>query len=99
MSVDQRIGEAAIDARAAGWAFALPVALFLLVLWALHAREPARDHSGRLGSAGPLAALLVLATPFTPEPVLLTGVILTLLLATKLGARRLQRAPEPHPAA
>ncbi len=39
VSVDQRIGEAAIDARAAGWAFALPVALFLLVLWALHARD------------------------------------------------------------
>src|SRR5205807_9738475 len=55
---------------ATGYAVALPVAVYLLSVWALHV-GPGRHAAGRV--AVPLAAALVLATPFTPSPVQVTA--------------------------
>jgi low temperature requirement protein LtrA len=83
VALDHDIGKAAITDRTAGAAVAIPVALYLGSLWLLHGRG--------LGSAvrvsGPVSIGLVLLTPFTPQPVMLTGVILVLLLAVKLRAQ------------
>ncbi|NLU68086.1 low temperature requirement protein A [Streptomyces sp. HNM0574] len=58
----------------------VPTAVFLLTLWLLHLRP----HTGTplRGAVFPLSALLVLATTFTPEPLLLTGILTTLTVIT-----------------
>lgn len=74
---------AEIGRVAAGAAVAVPVAVYLLVLWLLH-RRPGMPGTWMT----PLGALFVLATPWTPHPVLATGLLLAGLLATKLTLRR-----------
>jgi hypothetical protein len=69
-------------------ALALPVAVYLLALWFLH-HKPGADE---LPMLGPLAAALILLTPFTSQPVVLTGVILVSLLAFKLMRQRKRTA-------
>jgi low temperature requirement protein LtrA len=79
VSVDQATHHAEIGTTAAGAAVAIPVAAFLLALWFLH------DHPeyGRTRALGPIAAALVLLTPFTGHAVPLTGAILATLVAVK----------------
>src|SRR5215212_3607122 len=80
VNVDYLTDHAEIGARAAAAAFTVPVALFLVAVWALQVRP---HHLGRWPSAlVPAAAVLVLASTFTAEPVLLTG----LLVAAMIGA-------------
>ena len=80
VALDQDIGKAAISDRAAGAAVAIPAALYLSSLWLLHWQE---DHRP-VRFITPSAIGLILLTPLTGQPVLLTGLILALLLATKL---------------
>ena len=61
--------------RTAGAAVAIPVAVYVLCVSVLHDRP---EHRWRR-LYGPAAALLVLLTPFTPQPALLTGLVLALL--------------------
>jgi hypothetical protein len=56
------------------------VAVFLLCLWFLHYR-PAYHQTRWLA---PIAAVLILLTPWTGQAVPLTGTILTLLVGAKL---------------
>ena len=84
VAVDRVGGHAAIGPVAAGMAVAIPVALFLLCLWTLNDRP----EYARTRALGPITAVLVLATPLTPEPVLWTGVTLAGLVAVKLLMRR-----------
>jgi low temperature requirement protein LtrA len=80
VNVDFLTGHAEVGARVAAAAFTVPVALFLAAVWALQVRP---HHLGRWPSAlVPAAAVLVLASTFTAEPVLLTG----LLVAAMIGA-------------
>jgi low temperature requirement protein LtrA len=72
---------AGISDAAAGGAVAVPVAIYLLCLWLLHARS---DPPGAARIAVPLAAAGVLLTPFTPEPVLATGLLVAALTAFKV---------------
>ena len=78
----------------AGMSVAAPVAIYLVTLWVLHEllhpEAPTR-------AVGPLAALLVLATPFSGHTVLLTGSILSLLLAAKLVGVHRARLPAATP--
>jgi len=80
-SVDQATAHAAISARAAGWAVAIPVALYVGGLWLLH--RPA--GSVAYNSLAPIALVLLMAAPFTPQPVLAIGVTLVALLVGKLS--------------
>jgi low temperature requirement protein LtrA len=84
VNVDQVTGHAAIGARGAAAAFTIPVTLFLLSLWALQVRP---HHLGRWHTAlVPTAALLVLAATLTPEPVLVTGLLVAALVAASVAA-------------
>jgi hypothetical protein len=80
VNVDFLTHHAEVGARVAAAAFTVPVALFLAAVWALQVRP---HHLGGWPSAlVPTAAVLVLASTFTAEPVLLTG----LLVAAMIGA-------------
>ncbi len=87
VAVDQATNHAKISAVAAGTAVAIPVAVYLLCLWFLHDRPEYR----RSRLLGPLAAVLVLLTPFTGHAVPLTGAILASLVGIKLVMRRDER--------
>ncbi len=84
VAVDQASGHAEIGVRQAGAAVAVPVATYIVCLWFLHDRPEYRQTR----VFGPVAAGLVLLTPFAPAPVLLTGVILATMLAITLVMRR-----------
>ncbi len=79
-AVDVVTHEGHATMRMAGAAVAIPVAVYVLCLWTLHYRPEFR----RTRLFGPLAAALVLLTPFTPQPVLFTGLVLALLIAVKV---------------
>jgi low temperature requirement protein LtrA len=85
VAVDQAAHHATIGPVAAGAAVAIPVVLFLMCLWVLH------DQTRLLG---PVAAVLVLLTPFTGHAVPLTGVI----LAGLVGVKRAILGPRSHSA-
>jgi hypothetical protein len=65
---------------------AIPAALYVLSLWVLHERP--RAASLAEASLAPLTVLLVLLTPLSGQPVLLTGLLLSALLAIKLVGRQ-----------
>ncbi|MDF2745471.1 MAG: low temperature requirement protein, partial [Actinomycetia bacterium] len=82
VNVDSLTHHAAIGPRAAAAAFTIPVALFLVAVWALQLRP---HHLGRWQSAlVPGTALLVLATTLTAEPILLTGLLVAAMIAVTL---------------
>jgi len=82
VNVDAVTHHAAIGPRAAAASFTIPVALFLLAVWAL---QVAPHHLGRwTGAVVPVAAALVLASTFSPEPVLLTGLVAAAMIAVSL---------------
>ncbi|MFL6268882.1 MAG: low temperature requirement protein A [Actinomycetes bacterium] len=82
VNVDAVTHHAAIGPRAAAASFTIPVALFLLAVWAL---QVAPHHLGRwTGAVVPAAAALVLASTFSPEPVLLTGLVAAAMIAVSL---------------
>jgi low temperature requirement protein LtrA len=84
VNVDFLTDHAAIGARAAGAAFTIPVALFLLAVWALQVRP---HHLGRWhGALVPTTAVLVLASTLSAEPVLLTGILAAAMIAVSLVA-------------
>jgi low temperature requirement protein LtrA len=83
VAVDQATHHAAIGARGAGYAVAIPVSLYLLSLWWLHYRPGTLAHL----SSGPIAVVLILATPYLAATyaVPIIGVILIALLALKIA--------------
>jgi low temperature requirement protein LtrA len=91
VAVDFATGHAEIGAFGAGATVAVPVAGYLLGVWALH--TGACEEGPIVRFAVPAVALLVLLTPLTGHAVLVTGVLLATLLATKLAmATKLARA-------
>jgi low temperature requirement protein LtrA len=78
IATEHATGGVEIGARAAGAAVAVPVATYLLALWALHR---GLGLGGTAGSAWtPAAVLVVLLTPWTREPVLGSGLGLASLI-------------------
>ena len=57
----------------AGAAVAIPVAIYLAGIWVLH--DVARPMSRLRMALSPIAIVLVLLTPLTPQPIFLTGVV------------------------
>ena len=84
VSVDHVTHTAHIGATGAGFAVAIPVALFLVVLWIIHWRP---EHAPTK-FLGPAAALLILLTPFTGRAVPLIGAILAGVVAIKVAVMR-----------
>ena len=89
VAVDVATHHAEIGPVVAGAAVAVPVAIYLVCLWVLHHRPEYR----RTVAFGPIAAVLVLLTPFTGYGVPLIGLILA-LVAIKLVV--LSGPPRPH---
>ena len=82
VGVDVVTDHAHVDLTVAGAAVAIPVAIYLAGIWVLH--DVPRPLSRLRMSLTPIAIVLVLLTPLTPQPILLTGVVTGLLLAAKL---------------
>jgi hypothetical protein len=79
VNVDWQTGAAHLGHRAVGYATAMPVAVYLLAVWALHARPYRRRM---VNVAYLVTALLLLLTPFTAAPIPVTAVLLAGLVAT-----------------
>ena len=92
VEVDQLAEHSLLTDRQAGFAFTLPVALFVLSVWLLHARYKeatfVRDY------APPVAIALVLASTLTSEPVFVTGVVLAGLVGLNVVAQTSRDALE-----
>jgi low temperature requirement protein LtrA len=93
VNVDHVTHHAAIGGRAAAAAFTIPVALFLLAVWALQLRPHHLGHWHT--SLVPTTAVLVLASTLAPEPILVTGLLVAAMIGVSLVA--LHR-PEARPA-
>ena len=82
VAVDQAIGAAQLTDWEAGATTTVPVAVYVVVVWLIHRRyKRSRPHR----FLTPAAVVLVLATTFTPQPVLFTGIVLAALLAIALA--------------
>jgi low temperature requirement protein LtrA len=88
VAVDQATEHSELTDLQAGFAFTVPVVVFLLMVWALH--RPYKVSTPLHNFGVPVAALLILASSFTAEPVLASGLVLVAMLALHLA-----RAPAP----
>jgi low temperature requirement protein LtrA len=86
VNVDYVTHHAAIGARGSAAAFTIPVALFLLAVWALQVRP--HHLAGWHGALAPATAVLVLAATLSPEPVLVTGLLVATMIGVSLVAIR-----------
>jgi low temperature requirement protein LtrA len=86
VAVDHATEQAEISSRAAGYAIAVPVAVYLFFVWLLHVRP---HQSGPLLAAFPVAAVLTLLTPLAPASLELLAALLIVLVAVNgtLGRR------------
>jgi low temperature requirement protein LtrA len=82
VATEHATGHGALTDRGAALAVAIPVAVYVMALWALHHRP----DEGALPHLGPVAALLILAAPVGPQPYLLVGLVMVVLLALRLVA-------------
>lgn len=90
--VDHSTHHAKISDVAAGAAVAVPVAVYLVCLWFLHAGS---ERSVATRVVAPLVVIGVLLTPFTGQAVLGTGLLMAGLTAFKvMHAARLLPVPE-----
>jgi low temperature requirement protein LtrA len=85
VAVDQATHHSKLTDTEAGFAITVPVSVFLLAVWALHYATktpgPMRTY------AVPIGVALILASGFTSQPVLATGIVLAALIAAAVIAR------------
>ncbi len=87
--VDVLTDHAHVDMTLAGAAVAIPVAIYLAGVWVLH--DLPRPMSRVRLALTPVAIMLVLLTPLTPQPIFLTGAVVVGLLTVRV-------ITTPHPA-
>ena len=96
------LGEIEVSKVLASLAVAFPVAVFLLVVWALHLR---RRHTRLASACFPITAVLVLLAPLTgtgiyPVALLLTALVVVTVVTSRGRADRTVRpGPPDRPAA
>jgi low temperature requirement protein LtrA len=83
--VEHDVGEFEISARLAGAAVAVPVAIFLVVVWALHLRH---RHTPLASAAFPVTAALVALAPLTGAAVYVVAVLLLALVTVTVVTSR-----------
>ncbi len=88
--IDLIVGEAHITTRAAGLALGVPIALYLLGVWALHAGLHQRNLLHTVAS--PIAAILILGAALTPWPLPL----ITCVLVVRVAIAALDPPPPAH---
>ncbi|SIR54453.1 low temperature requirement protein A [Micromonospora avicenniae] len=91
VEVDHERDDSHVSGLTAGYAVAVPVAVYVVTLWALHVRR--RQHRW-LTAACLGTAALVLLVPLGPAPVHLVAVLLFCLVAVTVLARRLSTSPD-----
>jgi low temperature requirement protein LtrA len=84
VAVEEAGGTSAISVSTAGLAVAIPIAVYIMGVWALYL--PVRT-SWLYRAVHPIGALLVLAAALTPIPVLAIGLTMTGMAATKAWLR------------
>ncbi|WP_433371398.1 low temperature requirement protein A [Actinoplanes sp. CA-142083] len=89
VSIDHVSHHAEISSTMAGYAIAVPVAIYLFFVWLLHIRP---HQSGPMLAAFPVAAVLVLLTPLAPATLELLAVLLIALVAINVALGR--RVPD-----
>jgi low temperature requirement protein LtrA len=89
VNVDQATHESDLSRVVAGATITVPVAVYLLAVWFLHVRP--NENPPFRGTLLPVGAVLVLLMTFTGQPVVATGLVLTVVvaIAVVLGARSL----------
>ncbi|GLI01569.1 membrane protein [Phytohabitans aurantiacus] len=92
VAVDVETHTAHVGEVAAGYALAVPVAVYLVSVWALHIWP---QQPGPATIAYPTAAALVLLTPLTPVSVHLTAGLLVALVVATVVTTRVRSVPEP----
>jgi low temperature requirement protein LtrA len=85
VAVDQATGHTEISSELAGYAIAVPVAVYLFFVWLLHIRP---HQSGPMKVAFPLAAVLALLTPLSPATMELLAAVLVVLVAINVSVGR-----------
>jgi low temperature requirement protein LtrA len=85
VSVDQITHHSRLTHLETGFAITVPVALYLSAVWALHA--PYKPPSLLRNFGAPAAVIVVLSCSATPQPVLATGIVLSLLLVLTIAGR------------
>lgn len=83
VALDVATHHAHVSETVGALALAIPTALFVLAVWMLQER-PSGSNDGR---HLPLGALLLLGTPWVPEPALAVGVLLSSMVAVKVALR------------
>jgi low temperature requirement protein LtrA len=82
VGVDVLTHHAHVEMAVAGAAVAIPVAIYLGGIWVLH--DLPRPMSRLRMALSPIAIVLVLLAPLTPQPIFLTGAVVVGLLAAKI---------------
>ncbi|MBM0277450.1 low temperature requirement protein A [Micromonospora sp. STR1s_6] len=90
VSVDLERHLTHLSERAAGYAVAVPLAVFLLTVWVLHVR---RQQHGTVSVAFPVVALLALLAPLGPAPVYVLAALMVALVALTVLLRRRDAGP------
>ena len=85
VAVDQVAGHSHLGRVGTGLACTVPVACYVLVVWVLHA--PFKPSTPLRNNGPPAGIAAVLISTFSPEPVLVTGLILAVLVALRLVER------------
>jgi low temperature requirement protein LtrA len=85
VEIDHALQHAEVGDAISGATVAVPVAMYLIVLWALHIRP--RISTRLQLFLLPAVSFLILLTPFSGQAPLLTGVLLIALLVVKLANR------------
>ncbi len=83
--VEYDVGEAHIPPIGAALAVSVPVAVFLVVVWALHLRH---QHTPIASASFPVAAVLVLGAAVTGAPVQITAIIMVTLVVVTVATSR-----------
>jgi low temperature requirement protein LtrA len=92
VAVDQAVGESTLTDLEAALVLTLPVVVYLLTVWMLHWRF--KEEGPFRAFACPVTSAAVVATSWTGEPVLLSGLALAGLVATSLVVNRAADEPE-----
>jgi low temperature requirement protein LtrA len=90
VAVDYATHHAEISSTAAGYAIAVPVAVYLFLVWLLHIRP---HQTGPLLVVCPIGTVLVLFTPLAPASLEVLAVLMVVLVAINVTLGR--RLPDP----
>jgi low temperature requirement protein LtrA len=93
VAVNQATHHSELTDLEAGFAITVPVATYLVAVWALHARY--KPPSLLRTFAVPVTATLILFSSATTEPVLATGMLLAALVAVSVLVNRPRPAVAP----